>query len=140
MVHLFLAEFYNRNSVSDPEEAPAIVIVAAERGGRGWCIGLGPVITPGGTSGEMDGERLARGDKLGEKLGDMAGVVKVLSWLMGERGSDGIGANCPEPRTTGSKVLRATGAMDRGATLVMSGGGSVLTWALRGFLFGVLVP
>jgi hypothetical protein len=50
-------------------------------------------MTPGGTNGEMDGERLARGDKLGEKLGDMAGVVKVLSWLMGERGRDGMGAS-----------------------------------------------
>jgi hypothetical protein len=30
--------------------------------------------------------------------------------------------------------------MDRGATLVMSGGGSVLTCAFSGFLLGVLVP
>jgi hypothetical protein len=50
-------------------------------------------MTPGGTNGEIDGERLARGDKLGEKLGDMAGVVKVLSWFIGDRGSDGIGAS-----------------------------------------------
>lgn len=102
---------------------------------------------PGGTSGEMDGDRLASGDRLGEKLGDMAGVVKLPSWLMGERGSDGMGAMpwLLEPRPTGpmcelTPVLSATGAMERGATLVMSGGGSDLTCGLSGFLLGVLVP
>ena len=69
--------FHRRNSVSDPDEAPAIR--AAERGGcRWWATCLGPPI-PGGTSGEMDGDRLASGDRLGEKLGDMAGVVKLPS-------------------------------------------------------------
>ena len=87
---------YSRNSVSDPEElTPAIMTAAAavERGGREWwTITPGPPMTPGETSGEIDGERLASGDKLGEKDGDMA-VVKLPSWLIGERGKEGIGAN-----------------------------------------------
>lgn len=105
------------------------MMMALERGGRGWCdaICLGPLVIPGGTSGDTEGERFARGDRLGEKLGDMADVLKLPSWLIGERGSEGIGASCPE--RTGKSVLRATGAIDRGATLVMSGGGkgNVLT-------------
>jgi hypothetical protein len=43
------------------------------------------------TSGDIDGDLVARGDREGEKLGDIA--VEVLkptpdaSWLMGERGN-----------------------------------------------------
>lgn len=42
----------------------------------------GPWATP---NGETTGERAARGDSEGEKLGDMAAEDKEPSWLMGER-------------------------------------------------------
>jgi hypothetical protein len=62
---------------------------------RPWC---GP--SEGPTSGEIEGERVASGDSDGENDGDIAAAN---SWLMGERGMW-----CEE---------RATGAMERGATL-----------------------
>lgn len=47
------------------------------------------VTLPGVMSGEMEGERVARGEREGLNEGDMAGEVKDDSWLMGERGSEG---------------------------------------------------
>lgn len=42
----------------------------------------GPWATP---NGETTGERAARGDSEGEKLGDMAAEDREPSWLMGDR-------------------------------------------------------
>lgn len=49
------------------------------------------VTLPGVMSGEMDGDRVASGEREGLKEGDMAGEVNEDSWLIGERGSEGIG-------------------------------------------------
>lgn len=52
-----------------------------------WCFrGSDTMWCEPDTCGDIEGERVAKGDSEGEKLGDMAEEAKTLvSWLIGER-------------------------------------------------------
>lgn len=78
----------------------------------------GPWVTP---KGETAGERAARGEREGEKLGDMAAEEMEPSWLMGDRRKVARwGKVRPMTGTFGGTDL-APGW----ATAVMRGGGSM---------------
>ncbi len=95
----------------------------------------------GVASGEMEGLRVARGDRLGVKDGDSA-EVKLESWLMGERGVgrdvswlvraefvDAVLDADPLPWLGRFNIGCASTAF--GGAFVMRGGGSTLfKWAL----------
>lgn len=99
----------------------------------------GPCVTP---KGETAGDRAARGDSDGEKLGDMAADEMEPSWLIGER--------LRVARCGNVLVIAGLGGTDLApgwATDVMRGGGSILGlgsvlilgWkGLRGLLGGRL--
>lgn len=79
----------------------------------------GPWLTP---KGETAGDRAAKGDSEGEKLGDIAADEMDPSWLIGDLRSEARWGNV-RPRTG---TLGGTDMAPGWATDVMSGGGSIL--------------